>query len=802
MTTRDSVFPSRDAIVAFIRANPGKLGTKDIAREFGLKNADRAELKRILRDLADAGTIAKRGRKVAEPAALPATLIADVTGRDKDGELIATPAEWDEVENSEPPKIRVHVPRSRQPGTAAGVGDRALLRVEQAGEDDGAVVYRGRVLKIIDHARGRVLGVFRALPMGGGRLVPVDKKQAGRELNIAAADSNGATDGDLVSVDLVRTRAFGLASGRVKERLGSVTSEKAISLIAIHAHDIPLAFSPAALREADEAQPAALKGREDWREVPLVTIDPPDAKDHDDAVHAEPDSDPANKGGFIVHVAIADVAFYVRSGSALDRDALKRGNSVYFPDRVVPMLPERISNDLCSLVPNQPRGALAVRMVIGADGRKRSHSFHRVLMRSAAKLNYAQAQAAIDGRPDDMTGPLLDPILKPLYAAYEVAKKARDERDPLDLDIPERKILLKADGTVDRVVVPERLDAHRLIEEFMILANVAAAEMLEKKSLPLIYRVHDEPTQEKVHALQEFLKTLDLPFAKGGALRPSLFNRVLTLVAGQDYEPLVNEVVLRSQAQAEYSAENYGHFGLNLRRYAHFTSPIRRYADLVVHRALIRALGLGEGALPDSETSETLSEVAAQISVTERRAMKAERETADRLIAHHLVDRIGASFQGRISGVTRAGLFVKLQDTGADGLIPIRTLGTEYFNYDEARHALVGSRSGAMHRLGDVVDVRLVEAAPIAGALRFELLSEAQTGPRNRRGKSSKPEAFNSEAFRPEGFRPEGFKAKESRPKGSSRPKAMPGRAKDRKAAKPGKTKGSSKSKKGTSWKR
>jgi len=781
MKPSDSGFPSRDAIVAFIRANPGKVGTREIAREFGLKNADRAELKRILRELADGGTIAKRGRKVAETAALPATLIADITGRDNDGELIATPAEWDEVENSEAPKIRIHVPRRPQPGTAAGVGDRALLRIERADEGDRAV-YRGRVIKVIDHARSRVLGVFRALPGGGGRLVPVDKKQAGRELNIAAADSRDAKDGDLVSVDLVRSRGFGLGSGRVKERLGSVTSEKAISLIAIHAHEIPLAFSPAALREAEEARPAALKGREDWRDVPLVTIDPPDAKDHDDAVHAEPDPAPNNKGGFIVHVAIADVAFYVRSGSALDRDALVRGNSVYFPDRVVPMLPERISNDLCSLVPHAPRGALAVRMVIGADGRKRSHSFHRVLMRSAAKLNYAQAQAAIDGKPDDVTGPLLEPILKPLYAAYAVTKKARDERDPLDLDIPERKILLKGDGTVDRVIVPERLDAHRLIEEFMILANVAAAEMLEQKALPLIYRVHDEPTLEKVHALQEFLKTLDVPFAKSGALRPSLFNRVLTLVAGQDYEPLVNEVVLRSQAQAEYSAENYGHFGLNLRRYAHFTSPIRRYADLVVHRALIRALGLGEGALPDSETPETLSEVAAQISVTERRAMKAERETADRLIAHHLADRIGASFQGRISGVTRAGLFVKLEDTGADGLVPIRSLGSEYFNYDEARHALVGSRSGAMHRLGDVVDVRLIEAAPVAGALRFELLSGGEALPRDRRRSGSKPKAS-------------------SPAKAPGRAKTQPGRDRREKGRKAGKPR-SAKSKKGESWKR
>ena len=728
----DLGFPDRNAIVAFIKANPRKVGTREIAREFGLKNADRIELKRMLRELAEDGVIKKRGRKVQELESLPPTLLVDITGRDSDGELIASPAEWDEVESGEPPKIRIHVPRRAQPGTAAGVGDRALLRVERSDETEGPA-YRGRIIKVIDKAKSRILGVFRSLPEGGGRLVPVDKKFADRELNIAKAETLGAQDGDLVSVDIVRSRGFGLASGRVKEKLGSVKSEKAISLIAIYAHDIPLQFSPAAEREAEAAEPASLKGREDWRAVPLVTIDPPDAKDHDDAVHAEPDPDPNNKGGFIVNVAIADVSFYVRPGTALDRDALDRGNSVYFPDRVVPMLPERISNNLCSLVPGEPRGALAVRMVIGPDGRKRSHTFHRILMRSAAKLHYAQAQAAIDGRPDDVTGPLLDPILKPLYAAYNCVKRARDERDPLNLDLPERKILLKSDGTVDRVIVPDRLDAHRLIEEFMILANVAAAEMLERKALPLIYRVHDEPTLEKVHALQEFLRTLDVPFAKSGPLRPTLFNRVLAQLEGHDYYPLVSEVVLRAQAQAEYSAENYGHFGLNLRRYAHFTSPIRRYADLVVHRALVRALGLGEGALPDSETPETLGEVAAHISVTERRAMKAERETVDRLIAHHLADRIGATFQGRVSGVTRAGLFVKLDDTGADGLIPIRSLGTEYFNYDESRHALVGSRSGAMHQLGDVVDVRLVEAAPIAGALRFELLSAGESAPRNRR---------------------------------------------------------------------
>ncbi|UEM09135.1 ribonuclease R [Bradyrhizobium barranii subsp. barranii] len=780
----DHGFPDRSAIVAFIKANPGKVGTREIAREFGLKNADRIELKRMLRELADDGTIKKKRHKVSEPDALPSTLVADITGRDSDGELIASPTEWDEVESGEPPKILIVMPRRPKPGTAAGVGDRALLRVERSDENEGPA-YRGHIIKVFDKTKSRILGVFRELPEGGGRLVPVDKKSADRELNIAAADTHGARDGDLVSVDIVRTRSFGLASGRVKEKLGSVKSEKAISLIAIYAHDIPLQFRPAAEREAEAAEPANLKGREDWRDVPLVTIDPPDAKDHDDAVHAQPDPDPNNRRGFIVDVAIADVSFYVRPGTALDRDALDRGNSVYFPDRVVPMLPERISNNLCSLVPGEPRGALAVRMVLGSDGRKRSHSFHRILMRSAAKLNYAQAQAAIDGRPDDTTGPLLDPILRPLYAAYACAKRARDERDPLNLDLPERKILLKSDGTVDRVVVPERLDAHKLIEEFMILANVAAAEMLEKKSLPLIYRVHDEPTLEKVHALAEFLETLDVPFAKGGALRPALFNRVLAQLEGHDHFPLVSEVVLRAQAQAEYSAENYGHFGLNLRRYAHFTSPIRRYADLVVHRALVRALGLGEGALPDSETPESLGEVAAHISVTERRAMKAERETVDRLIAHHLADRIGASFQGRVSGVTRAGLFVKLAETGADGLIPIRSLGTEYFNYDESRHALVGTRSGTMYQLGDVVDVRLIEAAPIAGALRFELLSSSsETAPRDRR--------------RPGPQRRPSFKAHPGRSPDKKRkpPKQKSGKPKKGK----GKNKGKGGGQKGKAW--
>ena len=475
--------------------------------------------------------------------------------------------------------------------------------------------------------------------------------------------------------------------------------------------------------------PATMAEREDWRSIPFVTIDPPDAKDHDDAVFAALDPDPANRGGHIVHVAIADVAAYVRPGSGLDRDALDRGNSVYFPDRVVPMLPERISNDLCSLRPNQDRPALAMRITISADGRKLAHRVHRVMMRSAAKLTYAQVQAAWDGMPGAETRDLLDHVLAPLFAAYESLKMARTQRAPLDLDLPERKILLKPDGTVDRVVTPPRLEAHRLIEDYMILANVAAAEVLEDKRQQLIYRAHDEPSIEKLNALAEFLASIDIKLAKGQVLTPRQFNGILARVSGTEYENLVNEVVLRTQAQAEYVTENYGHFGLHLRSYAHFTSPIRRYADLIVHRALIRALHLGDDGLPNTESVE-LAEIAARISAAERRAMAAERETVERLIAAHLASEVGAAFEGRISGVTKVGLFVKLQDTGADGFVPAASLGSEYFQFDEGLHALIGTRSGEMHRLGDDVTVRLVEAAPFAGALRFELLSEGKRAPR------------------------------------------------------------------------
>lgn len=715
--------PSREELLSFISERGGQTNKREIVRAFRLDAVGKRMLNALLREMRAEGKLSGRKRRFHVAGELPPVVVADITGRDEDGELIAEPAEWDEVEHGSPPKIRIEFGRELK-GPALGVGDRMLVRTQKNEEGD-PVSHSGRVIKALEKARAQAIGIFRRAP-GGGRLVPVDKKSLGRELQIPKGAENGADDGDLVSVDLMASRAYGLPTARVREKLGSIKSERAVSLIAIHLHGIPNQFRNDTLAEAENAKPAGLAGRENWTLLPLVTIDPPDAKDHDDAVFAVKDPAPDNAGGYIVTVAIADVAHYVTPGSALDREAFERGNSTYFPDRVVPMLPEKLSGDLCSLRPGHDRPALAVRMVIGADGRKKRHSFHRVLMRSRARLHYVQVQAAIEGRTDSTTERLMDDILGPLYAVYRLVAKARDAREPLALDIPERKLVLNADGTVNRVTTPERLDAHRLIEEFMILANVAAAETCEQKRVPFIYRVHDAPALEKLAALREFLNTLGLNFPKSDHLRPGDFNRILNRVKDTDLERLVHDVVLRSQAQAEYSPTNYGHFGLQLKRYAHFTSPIRRYADLVVHRALIRCLGLGQGALPDGTTSESLAETSARISAAERRSMAAERETVDRLIANFLADKIGATFRGRISGVTRAGLFVKLDNTGADGFIPARTIGDDFFRYEEANHAIVGERTGETHRLGDRVEVKLVEAIPVAGALRFELLSEGR----------------------------------------------------------------------------
>ena len=713
--------PTKEAILDWIALNPTQTAKRDIARAFGLKGAQRIELKRLLRELEADGQLAKRKKTYRDPDRLPPVSVLEVSGPDADGDLWARPLEW-HGEGEEPRVLLV----LRDADPALGRGDRILARLtEVKGE---AHHYEARLIRRIGTNPGRMLGIFRA-GSEGGRIVPIDKR-ADREWIVPAGATGGARDGELVEAEQAGPRArMGLPRARVISRLGDPTEPRAVSLIAIHQHGIPDAFPDEVIAEADRAKPAGLAGREDLRELPLITIDPWDARDHDDACCALPDNDPENPGGFVLWVAIADVAYYVRPGTALDREARRRGNSTYFPDRVVPMLPDRLSGDLCSLHEGVPRACIAVRMVIDAEGNKRSHRFVRGLMRSPASLTYEEVQAAIDGSPNDKTAPLLDGVLKPLYGCYEALKRARGQRQPLDLDLPERQIVLSEDGKVVSVDFKERLDAHRLIEEFMVLANVAAAEELIARRSPLLFRVHEEPSPEKLDALREVAEASGFTLAKGQVLKTAHLNRLLAQADGTELDDLIQMTTLRSMTQAYYNPENFGHFGLALRAYAHFTSPIRRYADLIVHRALISAHGWGKDGL-SPEDIERLEETAKHISETERRSMMAERDTTDRYLAAYLADRVGVEMTGRVSGVAKAGLFVKLDETGADGLVPMRSIGGEYWHLDRDGQSLMGADSGTVIGLGQPVTVRVREAAPVTGGLILDLVALGDTAVR------------------------------------------------------------------------
>ena len=715
-------FPTREEVLAFIRESKGPVGKREIARAFLIRGAERPALKELLKELRRSGDLQAGAKRRYLPAGeLPPVMVLEITGIDPDGEVLAKPAVW--RQEAAPPRIYVS-PDLRK--GAAGPGDRVLARLRRVAEG----VYEASTMRVLAGVPKRIIGVYQRDAHDdhsgrggrGGRLRPTDRRAKG-EFSLDPEDAAGARPGELVLVEPKPSdRRLGARAVRVVERLGRIDETRALSLISIHEHDLPTVFPPAAMSEA-AAGPAPAKGREDLRELPLVTIDGEDARDFDDAVWAEPDGDADNPGGWHLLVAIADVAHYVRPESALDKAAYERGNSAYFPDRVVPMLPEALSNGWCSLKPAEERSCLAVHLWVDSEGRMLRHRFLRGMMRSAARLTYGQTQAAFDGRPDEVAAPLLDGVIRPLFGAYQALARARSARGTLDLDLPERQVILGPDGQVAAIRPRERHDSHRLIEEFMIAANVAAAATLEEAHQPCMYRIHDAPDPQKLEALRQVLDGLGLRLARGQVIKPGLFRRILDQVRGRSHAAMVNELVLRSQSQAAYAPENLGHFGLALPRYAHFTSPIRRYADLLVHRALISGLGLGPGGLAKG-TEATFAEQGRHISMTERRAQAAEREAVDRFTAAFLKARIGAIFTGRINGVTRFGLFVTLDDSGADGLIPISTLPEDYYDHLAAEHSLVGRRWGRRYSLGERVSTRLTEADPITGGMVLELIEE------------------------------------------------------------------------------
>ncbi len=714
--------PTRKQILDFVASSDQPAGKREIARAFGLKGNEKIELKRLLKEMAEEGLIdSSPGRAFHKAGGVPKVTVLKVTESDDSGNIFAVPEHWEA--ETPAPKLRV-IEKGRR--SALGIGDRILARTEERGK--GHVAHP---MKKLASKAELVLGVIRE---DGGRywLTPVEKKER-RELPVT--DLDDAEAGDLVLCEV--SGRGPRVSARVDAVLGDPFAPKSFSLIAIHKYELPHEFSDAVIDEAHRVATQPLGEREDLTHLPIVAIDPADARDHDDAIWAEADGDPDNKGGWNAIVAIADVSFYVRPGSALDKSARARGNSVYFPDRVVPMLPEELSADICSLKAGKQRAAMACHLKVAKDGTLKSWRFSRAKICVAANIAYEDAQTAIDAAGEErvevssptcsmpeVEGPvsseLVDKALKPLWACWRALLAARKKRGPLELDLPERQVVLDEKGRIQSVAARERLDAHRLVEDYMIAANVAAARALEARKAPVMYRVHEPPSREKLTALKDYLDTFDIPFTLGQVIKPETFNRIIERIGDSDFRPEIMEQLLRTQMQARYGPERLGHFGLALATYAHFTSPIRRYADLLVHRALVSAYKLGEGGLPGEDAAK-FDEIGEQISRLERRAMEAERETVDRYVAAFLADQVGQVVLCRITGVQPFGFFATLVDFGGDGIVPVSTIGDEYFRYDEKTQQLVGEDTGTSYRMGQKLKLRIVESNPVTGGLRFAL---------------------------------------------------------------------------------
>jgi len=731
---------SRKQILDFIASSGQPAGKREIARAFGLKGNEKIALKKLLNDMGDEGLIeTSRGRAFNKIGGIPKIAVLKVVEADEDGAIWARPENWEA--DTPPPKLRIIEKGHRG---ALGIGDRVLARTEERGKG-----YVAHPLKKLARQAELVLGVLRK---EGTRfwLTPVEKKER-RELPVS--DVKDGEAGDLVLCEV--SGRGPRVTAKVDAVLGDPFAPKSFSLIAIHKYELPHEFSDSVIAEAERAAKQPLGEREDLTHLPIVAIDPADARDHDDAIWAEAAKEPDNEGGWNAIVAIADVSFYVRPGSELDKSARARGNSVYFPDRVVPMLPEELSADICSLKAGKERAALACHLKIAQDGTLKSWRVSRAKICVAANIAYEDAQSAIDIANEErvevsspvcympeVEGPvpndLVEKALKPLWACWRALLAARNKRQPLELDLPERQVILDEKGRITSVAPRERLDAHRLVEDYMIAANVAAARALEAKKSPVMYRIHEPPSREKLEALKDYLDTFDIPFTLGQVIKPETFNRIIERVGEADFRPEIMEQLLRTQMQARYSPDRLGHFGLALATYAHFTSPIRRYADLLVHRGLVSAYKLGEGGLPAADAVK-FEEIGEQISRLERRAMEAERETVDRYVAAFLADHVGQAVLCRITGVQPFGFFATVVEFGGDGIVPVSTIGDEYFRYDEKSQQLVGEESGTTYRMGQRLKLRIFESNPVTGGLRFAVPQDEQEPREPRRDRVHRP---------------------------------------------------------------
>ncbi len=672
--------------------------------------------------------------KIKKQGLLPENCLLEINGESGFGDLTAITSSRED----NPQGHKIYVLENRKIKPALQIGDKFLAKM---------IFKRGawwaKPIARTTMSGGQTEKIYGIIEKKDGKFFLRSSEKNARMTYLL--DTIGkAKEGDFVSVMLSGERKF--KEARILKNFGSFNLSKASSVLILEKYGISDVFSDEVLKEAEHSSEFSKHGREDITNLPLVTIDGDDSKDFDDAVFAEKTED-----GFNLVVAIADVAFYVPYFSELDREAYKRGNSVYLPNMVIPMLPEKLSNDLCSLRPKEERACLACFMKIDKDGNLKSYDFKRAVMKSVARLTYREVQNAIDGKFNNNTVGIFKTVIQPLYEAYFALDKARKKRGALEIEPHEITVKVDKDGNVKSVEKTEDFISCKIIEEFMIAANVAAARALKKTKLPVMYRVHEKPLEEKLKELEPLLFDLHMKLPDYPALKPEHLNKIMESCRSKEYGAGISDLILRLQCQAKYSPYNIGHFGLALKDYVHFTSPIRRYSDLLVHRALIKAYKMPEnGALDDGATEKLFEEIGEHLCVTERRAVNAERDMVSRFLSSYLEPSVGGDFDVKISGLTTAGIFVQIENLGAEGLIPMRSLPDDNYALEAGGCRLRGEINDRCFVFGEGVKARLLEASPITGGLIFKFVDETEGVDYYEKGKGrvcsvSKPKKPKSE---------------------------------------------------------